>query len=77
MTALTVEHRAAVRLAAFAGLSALAAYRYAGIETRPPTARVLAVAASAVVAAAALMRLRAGDPDDRRARTGAAAGWCP
>ena len=58
MTAATVERGSGVRLAAFAGLTGLAAWRYAAIETGPPTARILAVAASAVVAAAALMLLR-------------------
>jgi transglutaminase-like putative cysteine protease len=73
MTAPTVEDGGAMRLAAFAGLSALAAYRYSAIETRPPTARVVAVAASAVVAAGALTLLRAGDADERRARAAASA----
>jgi hypothetical protein len=66
-----------MRLGAFAGLSALAAYRYAAIESRPPAARVVAVAASAVVAAAALTLLRVGDADDRRSRAGAAAARLP
>jgi transglutaminase-like putative cysteine protease len=72
MTYAPMERAGGIRLGAFAGLSALAAYRYAAIETRPPTARVVTVAASAVVAAAALMLLRARDADDRRARAGAA-----
>ena len=46
------------RLGAFAGLCALAAWRYAGVEVRPPTLRVLALVAVAVVAGAALMRVR-------------------
>lgn len=49
-----------MRLGAFAGLSALAAWRYAAIEARPPAARVAAVVASAVIAAAALSLLRTG-----------------
>ncbi|MBV9417423.1 MAG: transglutaminase domain-containing protein, partial [Solirubrobacterales bacterium] len=73
MTVPALERAGGVRLAAFAGLSALAAYRYTAIETRPPAARVVAVAASAVVAAGALMLLRVGDAADRRARAGAVA----
>jgi transglutaminase-like putative cysteine protease len=58
MIAPTVERGGAVRLAAFAGLTGLAAWRYGAIETGPPTARIVVVAASAVVAAAALTQLR-------------------
>jgi protein-glutamine gamma-glutamyltransferase len=58
MTAPTVERGGAVRLVAFAGLTGLAAWRYGAIETGPPTARIVVVAVSAVVAAAALMLLR-------------------
>jgi hypothetical protein len=73
VTIAPMERAGGIRLGAFAGLSALAAYRYAAIETRPPIARVAAVAASAVAAAGALMLLRARDADDRRAQAGAAA----
>ena len=73
MTAPTQERGDAMRLTAFAGLSALAAYRYSAIEARPPAARVVAVAASAVIAAGALTLVRAGNAYDRRARAGAAA----
>jgi protein-glutamine gamma-glutamyltransferase len=58
VTAATIERGGGIRLAAFAGLTALAALRYAAIETSPPTARIVAVAASAVAASAALMLLR-------------------
>jgi protein-glutamine gamma-glutamyltransferase len=58
VTAATVERGSGIRLAAFAGLTALAAWRYEAIETGPPTARVVAVVASAAVAATALMVLR-------------------
>ena len=57
-----------LRLGAFAGLSALAVWRYAAVETRPPTARVAAIAASAVLAAVALTLLRNGDGGGRAAR---------
>ena len=58
MTVATVERGDGIRLAAFAGLTGLAAWRYAAIETAPPTVRIVAMAASAVVAAAGLMLLR-------------------
>ncbi len=61
------------RLAAFAGMSGLAAWRYAGVETRPPTARVLAVAAIAVVAGASLILIPVRVESPRTARTRAAA----
>ncbi len=41
-----------LRLIAFTGLAALAAWRYAGVEAGPPTARVLILVAIAVLAAA-------------------------
>ncbi len=61
-----------MRLAAFAGLTALAAWRYAGVETRPPAARVLATVAVAVVAGAALMLIRVSAQAPPRARARAA-----
>jgi protein-glutamine gamma-glutamyltransferase len=64
------ERASAMRVGAFAGLSALAAWRYAAIAARTPTARVAAVTASAVVAAVALSMVRAGE--SRRARATAA-----
>jgi len=55
-----------MRVGAFAGLSALAAWRYAAIAARTPAARVAAVTASAVLAAVALSAVRPGE--SRRAR---------
>lgn len=45
------------RLAAFAGLSALVAWRYAGVQTPVPTIRVVALGGIAVVAAVAMIVL--------------------
>jgi transglutaminase-like putative cysteine protease len=58
------------RLTAFAGLTTLAAARYAGTEARPPVVRVLALGAVAIVAAAALTL---SGPGNRRRRRGHAA----
>ncbi len=55
----TVQRDGAMRLAAFAGLSGLAAWRYAGIETRPPIGRVATLAALAIIGGLALMLIRA------------------
>jgi transglutaminase-like putative cysteine protease len=63
---------ATTRLVAFAGLSALVAWRYVGTETRPPTLRVVALAAVAVATASALLLLRVRDEAPRGARVGAA-----
>ena len=66
-----IERGTGVRLAAFAGLSALAAWRYAGVEARPPATRVIAIVGVAVAAGTALMLLRARHTSPR-ARVGAA-----
>jgi transglutaminase-like putative cysteine protease len=55
-------------LAAFAGLSALAAWRYAGIEAHPPTGRVVAIAAVAVVVGVGMMLIQVHQDASRRAR---------
>ncbi len=55
----TLERGSGTRLAAFATLSALAAWRYAGVEARPPAARVVAVTALAIATAMAVMLVRA------------------
>ena len=47
------------RLAVFAGLTALAAWRYAGVETGPPIARVIGLGATAVATGATIAVLRA------------------
>jgi protein-glutamine gamma-glutamyltransferase len=60
------------RLAAFAGLSGLAAWRYAGVEDPPPSARVIAIVALAVAAAAAVAVIRHTERSSRRARRAAA-----
>jgi transglutaminase-like putative cysteine protease len=73
VTVRALERGGGVRLAAFAGLSALAAWRYAAVEARPPTGRVVGLAAGAVVAAAALMLLRPREADSRAARARAVA----
>ncbi|MBV9798111.1 MAG: transglutaminase domain-containing protein [Solirubrobacterales bacterium] len=61
-----------MRLAAFAGLTALAAWRYAGVETQPPTVRVLVIVAIAVLAGAAMMLIPVSAQASRRARVRAA-----
>ena len=71
MSALSAaEPGTATRLAAFAGLSALAAWRYASIEARPPALRVIALTAVAIGAGAALTVIRApeGAPPPVRRR---------
>lgn len=69
----TIERGTGWRLAAFAGLSALAAWRYAGVQTQPPTVRVVGVAGVAIAAALALTLLRARESAPRRLRVYAAA----
>jgi transglutaminase-like putative cysteine protease len=69
-----LEPGSGTRLAAFAGLSALAAWRYAGIEARPPTIKVLAVAAVPIAAGAALLLIRVRPDASRGARANAVAG---
>jgi protein-glutamine gamma-glutamyltransferase len=61
-------------MAAFAGLSALAAWRYAGIEARPPAIRVLALVSLAIAAGAALTLTAVGSevPATVRRRASAA-----
>ncbi len=61
------------RMAAFAGLTSLAVWRYAGVQTRPPTARVVGLAAVAVLAAVALTVIRPPDRRSPRTRARAAA----
>src|SRR5204863_6065033 len=56
------------RLAAFTGLTALAAWRYAAIEARPPVLRVIAVTASAIGVGAALTVIRAPEGAPLRVR---------
>jgi transglutaminase-like putative cysteine protease len=68
-----IDPEALVRLAAFAGLSALAAWSYAGIETRPPGSRVAAITAASIAAGAALTLIRAPHEASRPARAWAAA----
>jgi transglutaminase-like putative cysteine protease len=55
----------AVRLTAFAGLIALAAWRYAGIELHPPAIRIVALVLIAVVAGP-LLTFTATDDDSAR-----------
>src|SRR5436305_15000700 len=68
-----VETGRGLRLAAFAGLTALAAWRYAGVEEHPPAGRVIGIAALAIAAGAALLFIRVCDTAPRRARASAAA----
>lgn len=62
---------AGLRLTAFAGLSAVTAWRYAGIEAHPPVGRLIAIAIVAVLAGAALALIRVGDGAPRRIRASA------
>src|SRR5436190_7288408 len=68
-----VETAGGLRLAAFAGLTALAAWRYAGVEEHPPAGRVIGIAAIAIAAGASLLFTCARDTGPRRARASAAA----
>ena len=67
-----LESGSGTRLAAFVGLTALAAWRYASIEAKPPTARVFAVVALAIVGAALLMLTRPREQASGGARLRAA-----
>jgi protein-glutamine gamma-glutamyltransferase len=60
------------RLVAFAGLSGLAAWRYAGVEDPPPSGRVIAIVAVAVATATAVAVVRPTERSHRRARRAAA-----
>ena len=71
-TTSTLERGSGLRLLAFAGLSALAAWRYAGVEARAPAARLVATAVTALVAGCALMLLPAPEASSRRERLRAA-----